>query len=77
MARSSTSAMRYCEATTSALRHIFATRGLPEVIVSDNGSPFTAAEFENFCKMNGIRHLRTPPFHPASNGTAERGCSFS
>ena len=52
------------EATTSALRHIFATHGLPEVIVSDNGSQFTAAEFENFCKMNGIRHLRTPPFHP-------------
>ena len=64
------------EATTSALRHIFATHGLPEVIVSDNGSPFTAAEFENFCKMNGIRHLRTPPFHPASNGAAERAVAL-
>ena len=33
------------EATTSALRPIFATHGLSEVIVSDNGSPFRAAEF--------------------------------
>ena len=64
------------ETTISALRHIFATHGLPEVIASDNGSPFTAAEFENFCKMNGIRHLRTPPFHPSSNGAAERAVAL-
>ena len=35
------------EVTTSTLRHIFATHGVPKVIVSDNDSPFTAAEFEN------------------------------
>ena len=64
------------KATTSALRHIFVTHGLPEVIVSDNGSPFTAAEFDNFCKMNGIRYLCTPPFHPASNGAAERAVAL-
>ena len=64
------------EATTSALRHIFVIHGLPEAIVSDNGSPFTSAEFENICKMNSIRHLRTPPFHPASNGAAERAVAL-
>ena len=57
---------------TSALRHIFATHGLPEVIVSDNDSPFTAAEFKNFCKMNSIGHLCKPPFHLASNDVAKR-----
>ena len=64
------------ETTSNALRHIFATHGLPEVNVSDNGSPFTAAEFENFCKMNGIRHLCTPLFHPALSGAAERAVAL-
>ena len=45
----------------SALGHIFVTHGLPQVIVSEYGTSFTAEEFENFCKMNGTRHMRTPP----------------
>jgi transposase InsO family protein len=60
------------ESTVTSLRHIFASHGLPEVIVSDNGTPFTSLVFAKFCKNNGIRHLRSPPYHPASNGLAER-----
>ena len=60
----------------SVLRYILATYSLPEVIVSDNGSPVTAAEFENFYKMKGIRQLRTLPFHYASNITAERAVAL-
>ena len=50
----------------------FATHGLPRTIVSDNGPCFTSSEFEQFVKCNGIRHLKTAPYHPASNGLAER-----
>ena len=58
--------------TIAALRHIFITEGLPETIVTDNGRQFVSGEFEEFCRLNGICHLTSAPFHPASNGEAER-----
>ncbi|XP_055905818.1 uncharacterized protein K02A2.6-like [Eupeodes corollae] len=58
--------------TIKALSRIFALEGLPEVIVSDNGTQFSSKEFDYFCNSNGIQHLRTAPFHPSSNGEAER-----
>ena len=53
-------------------KHFFSNFGLPDEIVSDNGPQFTAQQFQEFCKCNGIKHSRTPPYHPASNGAAER-----
>jgi len=59
-------------ATIEKLRMIFATHGIPDTIVSDNGTPFTSEEFEIFTKRNGIRHIRISPYQPSSNGLAER-----
>ena len=59
-------------ATIEKLREIFATHGLPENIVSDNGPNFTSAEFEDFLAKNGIKHTKVSPYHPALNGQAER-----
>ena len=53
------------------LRIMFATHGLPNTLVSDNGPPFTSTEFNNFMKANGIVHRRVPPYHPSLNGLAE------
>ena len=58
--------------TIDTLRSIFATHGLPELLVSDNGPSFTSAEFQEFMKQNGIRHITSAPYHPAFNGLAER-----
>lgn len=60
------------QVTINKLRQSFATHGIPSVIVSDNATGFTSEEFETFCKNNGIKHTRSSPFHPSSNGLAER-----
>ena len=58
--------------TIQKLRSMFATHGLPRVVVSDNGSVFTSNEFQEFITKNGVHHIRIAPYHPASNGLAER-----
>ena len=58
--------------TVRKLPEIFSRLDTPEILVSDNGTVFTPAEFSDFCKQNRIQHLRSPPFHPQSNGQAER-----
>ena len=58
--------------TITALRSIFARYGLPEQLVSDNGSQFSSEEFLHFMRANGIKHIRCSPYHPSSNGAAER-----
>jgi len=60
------------EKTICTIRDLFATHGLPDTLVSDNGPTFTSDEFKTFMKMNGIRHVLVSPYHPASNGLAER-----
>eukprot|EP00061_Rhincodon_typus_P014529 g41598.t1 len=59
------------EMTIEKLRASFEIHGLPEVLVTDNGTSFTSREFEYFLKSNGIWHIRTAPYHPMSNGLAE------
>ena len=60
------------QATIEKLRLVFSTHGLPDTIVSDNRTAFTSHEFAGFAQQNGIRHLTSAPYHPASNGLAER-----
>lgn len=46
--------------------------GLPQTFMTDNGSQFTSAEFQAFMKSNGIKHICSSPYHPATNGLAKR-----
>ena len=58
--------------TITALRHVFSDFGLPELLVTDNGTQFTSDEFQKFLRENDILHTLTAPGHPATNGLAER-----
>ena len=58
--------------TIELLRKSFASLGLPDVLVSDNDTSFTSGEFTEFMRRNGVRHIRSPPYHPSSHGLAER-----
>ena len=51
---------------------VFATHSLPRKVVTDNGPSFTSEEFRAFMSDNGITHVTTAPYHPLSNGLAER-----
>ena len=39
--------------------------------MSDNGTCPLSEEFEGYLKSNGIRHLKSTPYHSASIGLAE------
>ena len=47
--------------TIRKLHHMFATHGIPETGVNDNGSVFASSEFQHFMDMNGIKHITTAP----------------
>jgi transposase InsO family protein len=49
--------------TVAIFRKLCAQHGVPETIVSDNGTHFTSHEFREFCKANAVTfcHHRTTP----------------
>ncbi|XP_055305757.1 uncharacterized protein K02A2.6-like [Sitodiplosis mosellana] len=57
--------------TISKLREFFSRLGIPDIIVSDNGTQLKSAEFNDFTARNNIEHIFTSPGHAATNGQAE------
>ena len=58
--------------TIKELRLIFTRFSLPEQILTDNGPQFVSEEFQEFTRSNGIQHIKIGPYHPRSNGMADR-----
>ncbi|XP_022802839.1 uncharacterized protein K02A2.6-like [Stylophora pistillata] len=54
------------------LEEIFSRYGLPLAIKSDNGPQFCSEEFREYCKQNGIVHIKTTPKWPQANEEVER-----
>ena len=51
---------------------VFSRFGFLREILSDCGSEFTSKLMKIFMDEFQIKHLRTSPYHPASNGSCER-----
>lgn len=56
----------------SCLQKFFTRFGVPEIVVSDNGKEFISEELNNWLNKQGSGKLESPPYHPQSNGIAER-----
>jgi transposase InsO family protein len=53
--------------------HFFARYGITvERVLTDNGSPYRSVVHAVACRALGVRHLRTRPRRPQTNGKAER-----
>ncbi len=54
--------------TIQHLKTLFAQFGIPDILVSDNGTSFVV----QFLVRYGFTHITSVPYHPATNGQAER-----
>ncbi|XP_046812674.1 uncharacterized protein K02A2.6-like [Lucilia cuprina] len=53
-------------------KSIFSRQGIPAILVSDNGPPFSSSCFKTFCNDWGIEFVTSSPYLARSNGLAER-----
>jgi transposase InsO family protein len=61
-----------CAAFAQAVIHAYAQQGTPiQRILTDNGSGYRSQAFRDALAEHGIRHIRTRPYTPRTNGKAE------
>lgn len=59
------------QAVIKAMRPHFARYGIPQTLLTDNGTQFTSREFQNFVGTWEFTHIKCSPHHHQSNGKAE------
>ena len=50
----------------------FSVFGFPQHLMSDQGTEFCGKVITAMCSLLGIEKIRTTPYHPQTNGSAER-----
>lgn len=63
------SAVAFLKATVAYFRSLGVT---VDRVMTDNGSCYRSFAFARACKRLGIKHIRTKPYTPQTNGKAER-----
>lgn len=51
---------------------IICSYGIPQTLVTDQGTNFCSQLFKNTCKLLHIKHINCTSYHPQSNGALER-----
>ncbi len=60
------------EKTVVKLGEMFSRFSYPEQLFSDNEPQFTSHEFAVFLQCCGVQHIKSAPYHLATNGLTER-----
>jgi len=51
-------------AVINHLKGIFANHGIPTQLMTDNGPPYSSAEFKHFMNVYGAKHVTSSPMYP-------------
>ena len=65
------------ECLIDKLKSIFARHGIPETLVTDNGTNYSSELFREFAENWGINHVTVSPRYPKANGLAEKYCGIA
>ena len=59
------------ETVAEGLCEVFSRTGIPSQILTDQGSVFTSRLMKQLCHILDIKHIKSSPYHPESNGCLE------
>ena len=60
------------ETVIKCLIDMTARIGIPEEVLTDNGSNFVSKTMREYCTTMGIEQIKTSPYHPQTDGMVER-----
>ena len=60
------------EAVAETLLDIFSRLGVPQEVLSDNGSQFVSDCMKEVARLLSVKQLKTTPYHPMCNGLVEK-----